>query len=74
MEYADGGTLRDYFKKKFDELTWDQKFSLGYQLSSAVSCLHTEGIVHRDLVFILICSLCCSLSSHHVYLNLFIIS
>ena len=50
MEYADGGTLRNYLKENFDNLTWKDKYNLAYQLTCAVSCLHDEGIVHRDLV------------------------
>ncbi|CAB4479927.1 unnamed protein product [Rhizophagus irregularis] len=49
MEYADGGTLRSYLKKNFNKLTWDDKYNMAYQLSCAVSCLHNERIVHRDL-------------------------
>ncbi|POG65675.1 kinase-like domain-containing protein [Rhizophagus irregularis DAOM 181602=DAOM 197198] len=49
LEYADGGTLKQYLKKYLNNLTWDNKFNLAYQLASAVSCLHNEGIVHRDL-------------------------
>ena len=52
MEYADGGTLRNYLKKHFDGLTWENKYNLAYQLACAVLCLHEEGIVHRDLVII----------------------
>jgi serine/threonine protein kinase len=50
MEYADSGTLQEYLKKNFDNLTWNNKFNLALQLSSAVLCLHDEGIIHRDLV------------------------
>ena len=50
MEYADGGTLRNYLKEHFDDLTWNDKFNLALQLAYGVSCLHDEGIVHRDLV------------------------
>ena len=50
MEYADGGTLRKYLKENFKNLTWKDKYELAYQLACAVSCLHDEGIVHRDLV------------------------
>jgi serine/threonine protein kinase len=50
MEYADCGSLRDYFKENYNNLTWENKFNLAYQLTCAVSCLHDEGIVHRDLV------------------------
>jgi serine/threonine protein kinase len=55
MEYADSGTLQNYLKKNFNNLTWNDKYSLAYQLTCAVSCLHNEGIVHRDLVNYLIC-------------------
>ena len=53
MEYANGGTLRSYLKKNFNTLTWDDKYSLAYQLACALSCLHDEGIVHCDLVITL---------------------
>ncbi|CAB5359823.1 unnamed protein product [Rhizophagus irregularis] len=51
MEYADGGTLREYLKKRFEKpkLSWNSKLKLARQLSSAVSCLHNEGTIHRDL-------------------------
>ncbi|GBB86612.1 hypothetical protein RclHR1_00130053 [Rhizophagus clarus] len=49
MEYADSGTLQDYLKKNFKNLTWDDKYNLAYQLAYAVLCLHNGGIVHRDL-------------------------
>ena len=50
MEYADNGTLRNYLKKHFDSLTWNDKLNLALQLAYGVSCLHDEKIVHRDLV------------------------
>ena len=53
MEYADGGTLRNYLKKHFSNLTWDDKFNLALQLAYAILCLHDEKIVHRDLVIYL---------------------
>ncbi|POG65696.1 uncharacterized protein OCT59_024394 [Rhizophagus irregularis] len=49
MEYADGGSLRNYLEKNFNRLTWDDKLDMAYQLAYAVSCLHNEGIIHRDL-------------------------
>ncbi|GET04586.1 kinase-like domain-containing protein [Rhizophagus clarus] len=49
MEYADGGSLNNYLKEKFELLTWDDKYKLAYQLASAVLCLHDENIIHRDL-------------------------
>lgn len=50
MEYAEDGTLREYLKKNYYKLTWDNKFNLAFQLSYVVSCLHDEEIVHHDLV------------------------
>ena len=50
MEYADGGSLRSYLKENFDNLNWEVKYKLSYQLACSVSCLHDEGIVHLDLV------------------------
>ena len=50
MEYANNGTLQKYLKEHFDDLTWNDKIDLALQLAYAVSCLHDEGIVHRDLV------------------------
>ncbi|POG67807.1 kinase-like domain-containing protein, partial [Rhizophagus irregularis DAOM 181602=DAOM 197198] len=40
---------KNYFLENFDNLTWNDKYNLAYQLTSAVSCLHNERIVHRDL-------------------------
>jgi serine/threonine protein kinase len=54
MEYADSGSLRNYLKENFNKLTWDDKYLMAYQLTSAVSCLHNEKIVHCDLVIIII--------------------
>ncbi len=50
MEYADGGTLKSYLKENFNNLSWNDKYNLAYQLSGAVLCLHDERITHRDLV------------------------
>ncbi|GBC49695.2 kinase-like domain-containing protein [Rhizophagus irregularis DAOM 181602=DAOM 197198] len=49
MEYANGGTLREYLKEHFDNLTWNNKFNMAFQLACAILCLHDEGIIHRDL-------------------------
>ena len=44
MEYADSGTLQSYLKKIFNNLTWNDKYNLAYQLSGAVLYLHDERI------------------------------
>jgi hypothetical protein len=50
MEYADSGTLHQYLKAKFDELTWKDKHQLAIQLVAVVSDLHDEDIIHGYLV------------------------
>ena len=50
IEYADGGTLRQYLQKNFESMDWDIKFKFAKQIASAICCLHENGIVHRDLV------------------------
>jgi serine/threonine protein kinase len=57
MEYADSGTLRKYLKENNENLTWNDRFNLAFQLTQAVLCLHDEGIVHRDLVISVICTI-----------------
>ena len=49
IEYADGGTLRNYLEENFLSLNWHAKYRLALQLSSAIECLHNNGIVHKDL-------------------------
>ncbi len=49
LEYANGGTLRNYLKEKFQNLQWEDKYRLAFQLSSAVKCLYHGGVIHRDL-------------------------
>ncbi|POG70972.1 kinase-like domain-containing protein [Rhizophagus irregularis DAOM 181602=DAOM 197198] len=49
MEYADGGSLRNYLKLNFSTLIWDNKYQFAYQISKALECLHNEEILHCDL-------------------------
>lgn len=50
LEYADSDTLNTYLNNHFDELNWNDKLRLAFQLTSAVECIHCCGIIHRDLV------------------------
>jgi len=49
LEYADSGTLRSYLQEKFEPINWDLKLKFAYEIASAVSCLHENNIIHRDL-------------------------
>jgi serine/threonine protein kinase len=57
MEYANNGTLRSYLRECFENLTWNNKLNLAFQLANAISFLHDEGIVHSDLVSYLLISI-----------------
>lgn len=48
-EYAERGTLRNYLETEFLSLNWENKYGLALQLSSAINCLHENGIAHKDL-------------------------
>ncbi|CAG8735165.1 18733_t:CDS:10, partial [Dentiscutata erythropus] len=48
LEFADGGTLRNYIRESPD-LSWSDKFRLALQLAEAIMHMHSKDIVHRDL-------------------------
>ena len=49
MEYIEGGTLRQYFKKKKFNFSERQASNIMYQIVSGIKYLHQYGIAHRDL-------------------------
>jgi serine/threonine protein kinase len=53
LEYADGGTLRNYLKNNFKKLDWNIKLRFAIQIADAVSCMHRNNIIHRDLVSVI---------------------
>jgi serine/threonine protein kinase len=54
MQYADGGDLQDYLKKNFNNLTWDDKKKLAFQIADGLNYLHNKDILHKNLVSLLI--------------------
>nr|CAG8494912.1 11930_t:CDS:2 [Entrophospora candida] len=51
LEFANNGTLKEYLRenKENSEFDWKQKIKLAKQLADAISFLHRNNIVHRDL-------------------------
>ncbi|KAF0550650.1 kinase-like protein [Gigaspora margarita] len=49
MQYADGGTLKNYLKNNILELELDHKISLCKDIVKGLEFLHKENIIHRDL-------------------------
>jgi serine/threonine protein kinase len=72
MEYADNGTLRNYLSEYFENLTWNDKSNLAFQLSNAISYLHDKEIVHRNLVGYLLnlyyIKLCCEIIEYLIHI------
>jgi len=50
FELADGGNLREYLRKHFKSLTWEDKYKLGLEVADGLKHLHD---LDRDLVFII---------------------
>ncbi|RIA93201.1 kinase-like domain-containing protein [Glomus cerebriforme] len=49
MEYADGGDLQNYLKNNFENLTWNNKKKLAFQIAEGLNYLHIQNVLHRDL-------------------------
>ncbi|RHZ81775.1 hypothetical protein Glove_117g189 [Diversispora epigaea] len=49
LEYANNGSLRQYFKKNFQKLDWNLKLNLAKQIANALMNLHDNNIIHGKL-------------------------
>ncbi|CAI2187298.1 10393_t:CDS:2, partial [Funneliformis geosporum] len=49
MQYANCGDLQNYLKNNFNNLTWNNKKALAFQIPNGLNYLHNENILHRDL-------------------------
>ena len=50
LEYANQGNLREYLSNNFDPLQWSDKIRMALDITFGLRCLHSEEIIHRDLV------------------------
>jgi serine/threonine protein kinase len=49
VEYAEGGSLRDYLNTNSLSLNWKDKYRMALQLTSAIEYLHERKMVHKNL-------------------------
>ncbi|RGB27388.1 kinase-like domain-containing protein [Rhizophagus diaphanus] len=49
LEYANEGNLRDYLKKKFTYLRWNDKIQMALDITGGLKFIHSKEIIHRDL-------------------------
>ncbi|CAI2173953.1 12867_t:CDS:2 [Funneliformis geosporum] len=51
LEYANGGTLGKYLRDNADTFKnkWESQLIFAHDIASAISCLHDNKIIHRDL-------------------------
>ncbi|CAG8566541.1 14859_t:CDS:2, partial [Acaulospora colombiana] len=49
LQYANGGSLRNFLRQRFNELNWETKKRMAVEISNGLSVMHNNNIVHRDL-------------------------
>ena len=54
FEYADNGSLREYLSNPAIELDWPANCQLGLDIVNGLRYIHKAGILHKDLVSILL--------------------
>ncbi|CAB4378635.1 unnamed protein product [Rhizophagus irregularis] len=49
LEYANEGNLRDYLKKSFISLKWNDKIQMALDITNGLKFLHSKEIIHKNL-------------------------
>ncbi|CAB4409787.1 unnamed protein product [Rhizophagus irregularis] len=49
LEYANGGTLRNYLRTNIETFKWEGQFQFAKEIASAVSWLHHKKVIHGDI-------------------------
>jgi serine/threonine protein kinase len=49
LDYAEGGSLRNYLDKRHSELNWYEKISCLQNAIVGLKCIHEKELIHRDL-------------------------
>ncbi|CAI2167259.1 5713_t:CDS:2 [Funneliformis geosporum] len=48
MQYANDGDLQSYLKNNFNNLNWNDKKMLAFQIADGLNYLHNKDVLHRD--------------------------
>ncbi|GBC39526.2 kinase-like domain-containing protein [Rhizophagus irregularis DAOM 181602=DAOM 197198] len=48
MNYASGGDLHNYLRKNFNDITWDKKLYILWQITEGLKSIHENDFIHRD--------------------------
>jgi len=54
FDYADNGSLREYLSTPSIKLDWPANCQLGLDIINGLRYIHRVGILHKDLVSILL--------------------
>src|SRR6266498_2994797 len=49
LEHASDGSLRDYLKKKFSKLKWEDKLEILLNIIHNLEFIHDKNYIHKDL-------------------------
>jgi serine/threonine protein kinase len=49
LDYAEGGSLRNYLDESCNELYWDKKIDYLNDTIVGLKCIHEKELIHRDL-------------------------
>jgi serine/threonine protein kinase len=49
LDYVEGGNLRNYFKKDFLNLNWQEKLSILFDITHSLKTIHHLKFIHKDL-------------------------
>ena len=49
LEYASGGSLRNYLDTNYDKLNWENKIKSLWRIADGLREIHKKELIHRDL-------------------------
>jgi serine/threonine protein kinase len=49
LDYARNGSLRNYLNKRYNKLSWNDKFYYLFDIARGLQYIHSNKLIHRDL-------------------------